>query len=1552
MSNMNKRERDTFYTSSLQPKQYQKRMIKDALRSNAIVHLPTGSGKTLIAVIVACELMAARLKDGQQRKAILLAPQVSLVQQQSQYIQDHSSLRVRAYYGAMGVDLWDKETWRLQLEECDFFVMSPQVLLNCLRYAYLRMDDVELLVFDEAHHTQNDHPYNVLMKEFYFDSPIGPYRRPKILGLTASPIYAGYKKMGGDAGSKLEKTLFDLENNLDAKLLSSVSGDSSIEGVFEDTKQKTLEEIFIHTEESVQNVNKIQDWANKLFRNESNCISTVISTAMYIISSLGPLCCLKYLKSELALLKRRESRLSSKKFDEKSKTFGVTIECLSNLMNGEHERDGVKMYSSLSHLYSKKVIDLLEFLLLQRKTQLETTLEEDHRMCCIIFVERRATALLLSEVINSTFSRRSEYPIRSSHLVGKKQVAYVTENGDTIYRGDDMDLKNREKVLDRFKKGEILVLVSTSVVEEGIDIKECNLVVRFDNIPTVTSLIQSRGRARDMNSKYVILGDNNMVENFNSMRKFESIIDYRIFDITQRRKSRHANNIPFDIQEENDDLSETKVSLQNSVDLLEDIRPPFLSKSVDEKYIVSPTNASVTMNSSVSLLHYYCSLLPKDAYCNVKPTFRFEGEHFSSVLQDYSNESDDSDDDGDDDDDFDDDEICGEFRCILYLPASSALKMVTGDWKWNKKQAKRSVCLEACKQLHKNGSLDDHLRINLGATTEEDCEDWNEDGRGTKRCVKMYPVGKCLLHAIPWSEVREDELFYLYIVNQKHYPSTHLGLLSLMDVSRALDLGNSGAVDLLYQDEPHQSPSEVKSLNIEFITRVKFSVIQLRKLQYTFGLIFSSAVSAESFRVLTSDVEQLSPLMIVPIKIMYDRKSKEVRLDWEEIERLYMYRNCIAENTLLKFYQQNDFSHFQHMASSLLCISRISYGVKRRIKDVKLLPQELMIRPIFDEEYVAAIKNDEGIEIREFCKRYNLGKFCNEGNLQCGKPAVLLNNISSNRSIRWCDKNSSHRRIHMLRRHSDDNCKRNHYRKSDIYFVDGSDSDQRSSLVISRRREFWELFDGTLENHFIHPIQDQDVIDSIPRLALLLTHIEERFMAVQCSHHLLPRHCLKRTSVLSEALITPSSNHGIDYQRLETLGDSVLKVMISMYVSAKFLHYHEGQLTSARMKLVSNRYLCLRAFNTNLNEYIQTASFLHRKFLPIGYRNNEDVERPISDKTIADIVEGIIGAYYIDSNENFVVIWECLKSLQIIQNADEPIPDLSKLLVASKDDEAHFNISEKDQQIIYTIGEILDYDFQQYSLPYKCLLLEATIHPSFTYNDGNILNRCYQRLEFLGDAVLDVIITRWLYEFEPRLSAEELSNWRSFSVCNDTLGGICHKSGLSSLLRHASDSLFHDIKCYDEGMEQHPPKVLGDMLEAILGAVFIVENGNVDTITRIVDRLVIQDYLKPALSKEYSLPISRFLPRWGIEIPAVALLSQFADYLKCKRCLNVSFNENGDCIIYSHGKKLSIGSGRNKKEAKMKACHQLFGGESLERHRCFQSLKDICNAYAKKSSSR
>jgi endoribonuclease Dicer len=57
--------------------------------------------------------------------------------------------------------------------------------------------DINLVVFDEAHHALDRHPYNLIMSEFYFALPprgsrdsLG-HQRPQILGLTASPMFGG-----------------------------------------------------------------------------------------------------------------------------------------------------------------------------------------------------------------------------------------------------------------------------------------------------------------------------------------------------------------------------------------------------------------------------------------------------------------------------------------------------------------------------------------------------------------------------------------------------------------------------------------------------------------------------------------------------------------------------------------------------------------------------------------------------------------------------------------------------------------------------------------------------------------------------------------------------------------------------------------------------------------------------------------------------------------------------------------------------------------------------------------------------------------------------------------------------------------------------------------------------------------------------------------------------------------------------------------------------------------------------------------------------------------
>jgi ERCC4-related helicase len=77
-------------------------------------------------------------------------------------------------------------------------VSTPQVFLDALRHGYISLGkDISLLVFDEAHHAVDNHPYNRIMMEFYFDLPVrmssnsSEIVRPMVLGLTASPIYGG-----------------------------------------------------------------------------------------------------------------------------------------------------------------------------------------------------------------------------------------------------------------------------------------------------------------------------------------------------------------------------------------------------------------------------------------------------------------------------------------------------------------------------------------------------------------------------------------------------------------------------------------------------------------------------------------------------------------------------------------------------------------------------------------------------------------------------------------------------------------------------------------------------------------------------------------------------------------------------------------------------------------------------------------------------------------------------------------------------------------------------------------------------------------------------------------------------------------------------------------------------------------------------------------------------------------------------------------------------------------------------------------------------------------
>ena len=110
----------------------------------------------------------------------------------------------------------------------------------------------------------------------------------------------------------------------------------------------------------------------------------------------------------------------------------------------------------------------------------------DDNFRAIIFVHNRANAQFLLKIRQSRVDLAN---IHGHYLTGHNS------KGTSQYK--------QKIVLDNFRRGSVKLLVATSVVEEGLNIKHCNLVIRLDAAVTDIGFVQSRGRARYPGAKYI-----------------------------------------------------------------------------------------------------------------------------------------------------------------------------------------------------------------------------------------------------------------------------------------------------------------------------------------------------------------------------------------------------------------------------------------------------------------------------------------------------------------------------------------------------------------------------------------------------------------------------------------------------------------------------------------------------------------------------------------------------------------------------------------------------------------------------------------------------------------------------------------------------------------------------------------------------------------------------------------------------------------------------------------------------------------------------------------
>ena len=156
-------EKQDFTKFITDPRDYQLELFERAKIQNTIAVLDTGSGKTLIAVLLLKHVIDIELEDRRQGKpsriAFFLADCVTLVFQQAAVLDKNLDQKVDRFCGNMDTNFFSRDVWNAITSENMVIVCTPDILIQCIEHAFVTMERINLLIFDEAHHAKGNHPY-------------------------------------------------------------------------------------------------------------------------------------------------------------------------------------------------------------------------------------------------------------------------------------------------------------------------------------------------------------------------------------------------------------------------------------------------------------------------------------------------------------------------------------------------------------------------------------------------------------------------------------------------------------------------------------------------------------------------------------------------------------------------------------------------------------------------------------------------------------------------------------------------------------------------------------------------------------------------------------------------------------------------------------------------------------------------------------------------------------------------------------------------------------------------------------------------------------------------------------------------------------------------------------------------------------------------------------------------------------------------------------------------------------------------------------------------
>ncbi|KAF2285070.1 hypothetical protein GH714_037736 [Hevea brasiliensis] len=370
----------------------------------------------------------------------------------------------------------------------------------------------------------------------------------------------------------------------------------------------------------------------------------------------------------------------------------------------------------------------------------------------------------------------------------------------------------------------------------------------------------------------------------------------------------------------------------------------------------------------------------------------------------------------------------------------------------------------------------------------------------------------------------------------------------------------------------------------------------------------------------------------------------------------------------------------------------------------------------------------------------------------------------------------------------------------------------KDGMAVVKQRQFVHMPPELLVSIDI-PVQ---TLKSFYLLPSLMYRLESLMLASQLRQEIDCRipDCYIPSSLMLEAITTLRCSETFSMERLELLGDSVLKYAISSDLFLRYPTKHEGQLSARRIQAVCNSALHKLGISLKLQGYIRDSAFNPRCWVAPGQRpayyipckcgvdtlevpldakfQTEDPKikiaiccsmghRWICSKTISDCVEAILGAYYVSGGliaAVHVMKWLGMDIEYDPSLVDEAISSASLRSYMPKENE----VTSLESKLGYTFSV-------------KFLIQEAMTHASMQEQG---VGYCYQRLEFLGDSLLDLLITWHLYQSHTNIDPGELTDLRSACVSNENFAQIVVRRELCKHLQHCSTLLLSQITEYLE----------------------------------------------------------------------------------------------------------------------------------------------------------